>query len=311
MNLQETLESKHQQPTPKRAAVATVQTVVGVVREVREGVEAPRPVLVCGRAAPAARARAALLEGGGDEHLVQAFAFRRLRPEDSERMREAAVVVYAGEVATSLDRETSDDLDVVAASGRPVVVVLEGIDVPGEVLIEAARRRGINPGDVIGSRTGAFPDHRLRTAVARVAGDDAAALASGLPAIRPIVIARLIDNAAKQNGVVAAAVWIPGVDMPVLTALELRLVMQIAACYGHELGPDRAVELAGVVGAGFGLRAVARELLDLVPLAGWIVKGAVAYSGTRAIGKAAEEYFERGAVADLTNLRTRVEELRS
>ena len=93
------------------------------------------------------------------------------------------------------------------------------------------------------------------------------------------MIARLIDNAAKQNGVVAAAVWIPGVDMPVLTALELRLVMQIAACYGHELGPDRAVELAGVVGAGFGLRAVARELLDLVPLAGWIVKGAVGLLG--------------------------------
>ena len=48
-----------------------------------------------------------------------------------------------------------------------------------------------------------------------------------------------------------------------------------------------------------------------MPVAGWMVKGAVAYSGTRAIGKGAQEYFERGAVADLSNLRTRVEELRS
>ena len=164
---------------------------------------------------------------------------------------------------------------------------------------------------MIGSRGGQFPDQRLRATVADLAGDEAAAgLAAGLPAIRPIVIERLIDSAAKQNGVVAAAVWIPGVDMPVLTALELRLVMQIAACYGHELGPDRAVELAGVVGAGFGLRTIARELLDFVPVAGWMVKGAVAYSGTRAIGKGAQEYFERGAVADLSNLRARVEDLR-
>ncbi len=310
MSLHETLETKQREPSPKRAAIGTLQTAVGVIRDVREGVDTSRPVLVCGRPGPAAKARATLLEGGGDENLVQAFALRRLRAEDSERLAEAAVVVYAGEVATSLDQETRDDLDVVAASERPVVVVLEGLDIPGEALLDAARRRGITPEGVIGSRGGQFPDQRLRHTVVDMAGDAAAGLAARLPAIRPIVIEGLIDKAAKQNGLVAAAVWIPGVDMPVLTALELRLVMQIAACYGHELGPDRAVELAGVVGAGFGLRTIARELLDFVPIAGWMVKGAVAYSGTRAIGKAAQEYFERGAVADLSNLRTRVEDLR-
>ena len=34
---------------------------------------------------------------------------------------------------------------------------------------------------------------------------------------------------------------------------------------------------AGVVGAGFGFRTVARELLDVVPVAGWALKGAIAY----------------------------------
>lgn len=156
MSLQETLESK-KKPSPKRAALGTVQTAVGVVREVRDGVEASRPVLVCGRPGPAAKARAALLEGGGDENLVQAFALRRLRADDSERLAEAAVVIYAGEVVTSLDQETRADLDVVAACGRPVVVVLEGLDIPGEVLIDAARRRGITPEGVLGSRGGSFP----------------------------------------------------------------------------------------------------------------------------------------------------------
>jgi uncharacterized protein (DUF697 family) len=52
------------------------------------------------------------------------------------------------------------------------------------------------------------------------------------------------------------------------------------------------MELLAVVGAGFGFRAAAREVLDLVPVGGWAVKGAVAYTGTRAIGEAAVRYFE-------------------
>jgi uncharacterized protein (DUF697 family) len=62
--------------------------------------------------------------------------------------------------------------------------------------------------------------------------------------------------------------------------------------YGQEVDNERALELLGVVGAGFGFRALARELLDFVPVAGWALKGAVAYSGTRAIGEAAVRYFE-------------------
>jgi len=87
-------------------------------------------------------------------------------------------------------------------------------------------------------------------------------------------------------------VFVPGVDLPVLTLNQVRLVLRIAVAYGEPVDNQRALELAGIVGAGFGLRALARELLDLVPVAGWAVKGAVAYSGTRAIGEAAVRYFE-------------------
>ena len=119
------------------------------------------------------------------------------------------------------------------------------------------------------------------------------------------MVERVIETAARRNGVIATAVWIPGADMPLLTAVDMRMVLQIGVCYGVDVNADRAVELLGILGAGFGLRSAARELLDVVPLAGWVVKGGVAYSGTRALGRAAVEYFERGAVADVTNLRTR------
>jgi uncharacterized protein (DUF697 family) len=116
-----------------------------------------------------------------------------------------------------------------------------------------------------------------------------------LPVLRRAVCSHLIAHFARRNAVIAVAVFIPGVDMPVLTLNQIRLVLRIGLAYGQEIDRDRAIELIGVVGAGFGFRAAARELLDLVPVAGWAVKGAVAWSGTRALGEAAVRYFEARA----------------
>ena len=80
--------------------------------------------------------------------------------------------------------------------------------------------------------------------------------------------------------------------MPVLTLNQARLVLRIGQAYGREVDQSRLPELLGVVGAGFGFRTVARELLDFVPFAGWAAKGAVAYAGTKAVGEAARRYFE-------------------
>ena len=49
--------------------------------------------------------------------------------------------------------------------------------------------------------------------------------------------------------------------------------------------------MLGTIAAGFAFRAVARQALGVLPVAGWLVKGAVAYGGTRAIGEAAVRYF--------------------
>jgi uncharacterized protein (DUF697 family) len=88
-------------------------------------------------------------------------------------------------------------------------------------------------------------------------------------------------------------VWIPGADLPFLALNELRLVLRLAQAYGADGDVrDRLPELAATIGAGFGLRALARELLDLVPGAGWALKGAIAYGGTRALGEAARVRFE-------------------
>jgi uncharacterized protein (DUF697 family) len=100
---------------------------------------------------------------------------------------------------------------------------------------------------------------------------------------------------ARKNGIIGAAAFIPGVDLPVLALNEIRLLLRLEQAYGLEIDPrERLPEILATLGAGFGLRAIARELLDLVPVAGWAVKGAVAYGGTRALGEAAVRRLAAG-----------------
>ena len=118
------------------------------------------------------------------------------------------------------------------------------------------------------------------------------ALARRLPAIRRGVAEALIARVARQNAVIAAAVFVPGVDFPVLTLNQLRLVLRLAAAYGQQIDAARLPEILGVVGTALGFRALARQAIGLVPIAGWAVQGAVAYAGTRTLGEAAIRYFE-------------------
>jgi uncharacterized protein (DUF697 family) len=93
--------------------------------------------------------------------------------------------------------------------------------------------------------------------------------------------------------VLGAAVFVPGADLPMLTLNQLRLLLRLEQAYGLDVDPrERLPELAATLGAGLGLRALARELLDRVPVAGWAVQGAVAYAGTRALGEAAIRRLE-------------------
>ena len=115
--------------------------------------------------------------------------------------------------------------------------------------------------------------------LAERAGRQRAVAGLELPALRPHVVDRLIEAAARRNAKAALLIFIPGADMPVLTAVQMRLVLQIAACYGQELSPDRAVELLRRAGRRLRLPRGRRAMLDFVPVAGWAVQ-----SGDRLLG---------------------------
>ena len=68
-------------------------------------------------------------------------------------------------------------------------------------------------------------------------------------------------------------------------------MLRLASAHGVDVDGSRLPEVLATVGAGLGFRTVARQLLGTVPVAGWAVKGAIAYGGTRALGEAAQRYF--------------------
>jgi uncharacterized protein (DUF697 family) len=124
-------------------------------------------------------------------------------------------------------------------------------------------------------------------------GEDAVASAWRYPGLRKAVGEDLIVRRAKQSAAIGA-LPLPGVDMPGITLIQIRLVAELEAMYGYRFGPERAVEAIGLFGAGFAWRAIARSAVGLVPGVGWAARGGVAYAATRAVGETTLARLESG-----------------
>ena len=124
------------------------------------------------------------------------------------------------------------------------------------------------------------------------ATDKHRAFAANFSFIRPVEVRSLITSCAIQNATVGAINLIPGSDLPIMTTNQAKLALDIAAAYGKGLTASRLPEMAGVVGAGFAYRALARTLLGLVPGVGWALRDGLGYAGTVATGNAIKARFE-------------------
>ena len=231
-------------------------------------------------------------------------ALRGLLAELREDEGKPLVVGGAHELARVLERELARDGDASAVrvgdpSGAAVYVHIcaprrGSLD---DVALKRARKARVpviavgDTDDVLATDVVPLPPGRplpveeIVACIAAKLGEDGAPLAGRLPVLRDAVCERIVESFARKNGIVAAAVFIPGVDLPVLARNQVRMLLRLDQAFGRELRP--LPEGVAVLAAGLGLRTVARELLDLVPVAGWAVKGGVAYAGTRALGHAA------------------------
>jgi uncharacterized protein (DUF697 family) len=258
--------------------------VYGVVKEVRAAGEDFRPIVLAGAPEPA-RELLDALTAGGDAAAVRDLAGRELSAYDVEG---AGLLLYVieGEQAAPKDEEA---LRLADRKGVEAICVLVGagrdsLDIP---FVLATNVVQVPPG-------APMPLDRIAELIAERADERAYMWAARLPSLREAVIEHTINKFARQNGILGVAIFIPGADMPALTLNQIRMVFRIAAAYGEQIDRDRALEILAVIGAGLGFRVVAREALGFVPGVGWAIKGAIAYAGTRALGKAAAAYFEAG-----------------
>ena len=157
------------------------------------------------------------------------------------------------------------------------------------------------------------PNERIRAVACSRRGTDLRlALASCLPAFRPEIARRIVREVCRENAVFVIATALGDVipsplsplvgiaeaasDTVVLTANQIRMLFMLGAVYGIPVGYiTQWREIGSIVGAAFGWRALARELVSKIPLGGGLVpKGAVAYAGTTVIGEGLIFYYTTG-----------------
>jgi uncharacterized protein (DUF697 family) len=258
------------------AAKLSPLSLWGLVKELRIAAEDARPLVVSGPLA--AQLEKELLRGA-----VPGAVRVDGRPEDAAVL----VRVLAG-------TPTPEDEKVLRAAKRakvPVVAVQTGTEIYDIPYVLATDVVMCSPGS-------GFPVEEIAEIIAARLGESGTGVAARLPVVREPLSDVLIEKFSRQNAIAAVAIFVPGADFPVLTLNQIRLVLRLGAAHGVEVDQDRWPEVLATVAAGLGFRTVSRRLLGAIPVAGWLVKGTVAYAGTRAVGEAAHRYFHTVGAAE-------------
>ena len=105
----------------------------------------------------------------------------------------------------------------------------------------------------------------------------------------------------------SAASPLPWVDIPVVMALQTRLVYLLADLYGQEMNAGLLAKMVGAVSGRLALRFAIKAPLKLIPFVGQTANAAMAFAYTFSLGKACCWYFgemKNGHVPSTDDLNT-------
>ena len=224
---------------------------------------------------------------------------------------EADVAVIVLDSSAGLRQSDYDLYEALRAAQVPLIVALNKIDLIKrdlrDVLEDVEHKLGsrVIP---ISARTGAGVASRLIPAIVETHPWMVIALGRALPPYRRQLCQRLTRGATVLNAIIAAEP-IPGLDIPLLLAAQVRLVLRIAAVYGESLSVRHARELLTTMAGGVAVRYLAGALAKIIPGPGWLVSAGVNGLGTWAMGQAATAYFASGKRLTPQELRERYKRL--
>jgi uncharacterized protein (DUF697 family)/ribosome biogenesis GTPase A len=117
---------------------------------------------------------------------------------------------------------------------------------------------------------------------------------SEIKTVQKKLAGRIVKTASAIAGGIATQP-IPVADMPVITSIQMGMVVAIGYIGGKQLNKKTGMEFMSAiglnVGIGFAFREIARAMMKLIPVAGSFISAGIAAGGTYAIGQAAISYF--------------------
>ncbi len=138
------------------------------------------------------------------------------------------------------------------------------------------------------------------------------ALARLFPPFRKPVVDRVVQQIAIENALFAVVTAVPDVvpnllelpwavgqfasDTAFLTMNQIRMAFLLAAASDRPVGyRNQRGEIASIIAAAFGWRALARELVGKIPFGGGLIpKAAIAWAGTYVVGLSLEHLYRVG-----------------
>jgi uncharacterized protein (DUF697 family) len=282
---------------------------VDVLRQVRTddiAAEAERhfEIAIAGAAGAGKSTLVGRLAGPAFGGLLEPFGLRRLRELDAPLSAAALQTAYESDLVLWLQDVTAPQFDDSLATVRARAHAFLQAGNKADLLVDA---RPVARGTVLFSALSSDSvREQLVPAILDCVPDLGLALGRTYAIFRPAVAEREIMRVARVNAEVAVVSAIPQAslilgpasalaDTLILTKNQAMLLLRLAAMYGLSLDRRRLAELAPVVGAAFGWRTVARELVGFLPAGfGVVPKAVVAYAGTVAVGRAAAWYYETG-----------------
>ena len=246
------------------------------------------------------RIRVAPMDAEGQVLVVNAPGFGDVRAEVDAAARsiisslDVAVYVLNCDGGATIDERR--DLDAIRALGRPVLVCLNKIDLirphQREAFVEATLAQlGVSREMAVITAFDPLPVlSEVPIGVDRVIGWIHKTLANqgkALPFAKQLrnkaAACEPIIQAAAKKAAVAGSLPVPGADMAAVTAIQVRMISDIAAVFGARIDQDVILFIIGEALAGSS-KGFVRWAITALKTAGWIPGGQVAELAVSALG---------------------------
>lgn len=277
------------------------------------------------------RIKVAPLDSHGQVMIVNAPGFGDIRKDVDAKARDALesldIVVYVVNCEGGATIDEKRDLDAIRALGKPVLVCLNKIDLirphqRDEFVTATLAQLGVDKKDVAICAFDPLPQIMAEPQgvpfvidwIYRQLEQSGKDLLFAKHVRNKVAACEPILAAAARHASVAGAVPIPGADLAAVTAIQVKMIRDVAEVFGAPVNKDVAMFIIGEVMAG-SMRGFVRWGLQAMKAAGWIpgtqfaegailaVSAVVAGATTYGVGKAAVVYFQRGGKLDGDELR--------